>query len=56
MAMCTCRGRQPLGRTHLLSKIPYEEVKRDKIKLPKREKADGYVEKDFARNWVAEEF
>jgi polyphosphate kinase len=42
--------------THLLSKIPYEEVKRDKIKLPKREKADGYVEKEFARNWVAEEF
>jgi polyphosphate kinase len=30
--------------THLLSLIPYKEVKRDKIKLPKRQKRKGYVE------------
>ncbi len=30
--------------THLLSVIPYKEIKRDKIKLPKRQKRKGYVE------------
>ncbi len=30
--------------SHLLSVIPYEEVKRDKIKLPDRQKAKGYKE------------
>ena len=29
---------------HLLSVIPYEELKRDKIKLPERQKAKGYKE------------
>jgi polyphosphate kinase 2 len=29
---------------HLLSRIPYKEVKRDKIKLPDRQKPKGYVE------------
>jgi polyphosphate kinase 2 len=29
---------------HLLSLIPYKEVKRDKIKLPDRQKPKGYVE------------
>jgi polyphosphate kinase len=29
---------------HLLSLIPYKEVKRDKIKLPKRQKPHGYEE------------
>ena len=30
--------------THLLSLIPYKEIKRDKIKLPKRQKPKGYEE------------
>jgi polyphosphate kinase len=30
--------------THLLSLIPYKEVKRDKVKLPDRQKPKGYVE------------
>jgi polyphosphate kinase 2 len=29
---------------HLLSTIPYEEVERDKVKLPKRQKPKGYEE------------
>ncbi|MBS0580178.1 MAG: polyphosphate kinase 2 [Proteobacteria bacterium] len=29
---------------HLLSLIPYKEVKRDKVKLPDRQKPKGYVE------------
>jgi polyphosphate kinase 2 len=30
--------------SHLLSVIPYEEIKRDKIRLPERQKAKGYQE------------
>jgi polyphosphate kinase len=30
--------------SHFLSLIPYEEIKRDKIKLPKRQKPKGYEE------------
>jgi polyphosphate kinase len=30
--------------THLLSLIPYKEVWREKVKLPDRQKADGYKE------------
>jgi len=30
--------------THMLGLIPYKEIKRDKIKLPKRQKRKGYVE------------
>ena len=29
---------------HLLSVIPYEDIKRDKVKLPERQKAKGYQE------------
>ena len=29
---------------HLLSVIPYEDIKRDKVKLPDRQKAKGYKE------------
>ena len=39
---------------HLLSNIPYEDIPRDKIKLPKRQKPDDYVEPDFATHWVSE--
>ncbi|GGH11042.1 polyphosphate kinase 2 [Alsobacter metallidurans] len=37
---------------HILDHIPYEEVPRQKVKLPKRDKDHGYVEPQFARNWV----
>ena len=30
--------------SHLLSLIPYEEIKREPVKLPKRQKPHGYVE------------
>src|SRR5215470_16411103 len=32
--------------SHFLSLIPYKEIKRDKIKLPKRQKRKGYVDPD----------
>jgi polyphosphate kinase len=40
--------------SHLLGKIPYEEISRQKVKLPKRQKANGYQEPAFARHWVPE--
>ena len=32
---------------HLLSQVPYKDVPREKIKLPKRQKAHGYREPDY---------
>lgn len=37
---------------HILDSVPYKDVPREKIKLPKRQKADGYEEPIFARHWV----
>ena len=42
--------------THLLSQIPYKEMPRDKVKLPKRQKANGYREPDFPYKYVPEKF
>ena len=42
--------------THLLSEIPYEELPREKVKLPKRQKANGYKEPDFPFKYVPEKF
>ena len=33
--------------THILSKIPYEELPRAKIKLPKRQERGDYKESDY---------
>jgi polyphosphate kinase 2 len=38
--------------SHLLSQIAYEELPRPKIKLPKRQKRNGYVEPEFTRRWL----
>ena len=42
--------------THLLSKIPYKKVKRDKVKLPKRDKPHGYREPDYPYKTVPAKF
>jgi polyphosphate kinase 2 len=42
--------------THLLSKIPYEDLKREKIKLPKRQKRAGYREMDITGKFIPEKF
>jgi polyphosphate kinase len=42
--------------THLLSKIPYKKVKRDKVKLPKRQKPHGYKDPDYPYKVVPEKF
>ncbi len=33
--------------SHLLGRIPYEELPREKVALPKRQKAEGYLEPDY---------
>jgi hypothetical protein len=42
--------------THMLGKIPYKDVPRDKIKLPKRQKARGYKDPDYPFKFVPEKF
>jgi polyphosphate kinase 2 len=39
---------------HLLRHVPYEELPREKVKLPKREGAKGYVEPDYPYKYVTE--
>jgi len=42
--------------THFLSKIPYRSTPREKVKLPKRQKANGYREPDYSAKFIAEAF
>jgi len=41
---------------HLLSQIPYEELPREQITLPKRQKPEGYQEPDRPSRWIPEVF
>jgi polyphosphate kinase len=49
------RGRLNIIR-HLLSKIPYKEAPREKVKLPKRQKAHGYREPDYPYKYIKERY
>jgi polyphosphate kinase 2 len=40
--------------SHLLGKIPYEELPREKVKLPKRQRPEDYEEPKYAGRWVPE--
>ena len=42
--------------SHLLSRIPYEDAPREKIKLPQRGKAKGYKSPDYAYKYVPAKF
>jgi polyphosphate kinase 2 len=42
--------------THLLGKIPYREPRREKVKLPKRQKPHGYREPKYPYKYVEERF
>jgi polyphosphate kinase 2 len=42
--------------THLLERIPYKETPREKVKLPKRQKAGGYREPDYPFKFVKERY
>lgn len=41
---------------HLLKTIPYEDAPREKVKLPKRQKAGEYQERDYPFKFVPEEY
>jgi polyphosphate kinase 2 len=42
--------------SHLLDHIPYQDLPREKIKLPKRQKAGGYSQPDIPFKYVPEKF
>ena len=42
--------------SHLLSRIPYKEVPREKVELPKRQKPGDYVEPDYPYKFVPGRF
>jgi len=42
--------------THLLGRIPYKKVKRDKVKLPKRQKPHGYKDPKYPYKMVPEKY
>ncbi|WP_250516014.1 polyphosphate kinase 2 [Caballeronia sp. INDeC2] len=42
--------------SHLLANIPYTAVQREKVKLPKRQKPEGYRESDRPLRYVSERF
>jgi polyphosphate kinase 2 len=42
--------------SHLLSRIPYKELKREKVKFPKRQKRGDYREPDYPYKYVPEVF
>ncbi|MDS4031433.1 MAG: polyphosphate kinase 2 [Candidatus Contendobacter sp.] len=39
---------------HLLSQVPYEDVPREKVKLPKRQKVGGYQEPNYPFKFIPE--
>jgi polyphosphate kinase 2 len=41
---------------HILDKVPYQEAPRDKVKLPKRQKPDGYKEPDYPYKFIPERY
>jgi hypothetical protein len=42
--------------THLLKQIPYKELPREKVKLPKRQKRGGYRETDHPFKYITEAY
>lgn len=42
--------------SHLLSQIPYEDIPREKVKLPKRQKAGDYQEPGYPHKYVPENY
>ena len=42
--------------SHLLSQVPYRAVPREKVKLPKRQKADGYRESNHPMRFIEERY
>jgi polyphosphate kinase 2 (PPK2 family) len=41
---------------HLLNRVPYEEIRRPKVKLPKRQKRGGYRDSSYQYKFVPEKY
>ncbi|WP_439849182.1 polyphosphate kinase 2 [Thioalkalicoccus limnaeus] len=41
---------------HLLSRIPYEDLPREKVVLPKRQKASDYRDPEYPFRWIPESY
>jgi polyphosphate kinase 2 (PPK2 family) len=41
---------------HILDHVPYKSLPREKVKLPKRQKAGGYKEPDYPYRYIREKF
>jgi polyphosphate kinase len=41
---------------HILGRIPYQETSREKVRLPKRQKAEGYKDTDYPFKFIPEHF
>jgi polyphosphate kinase 2 len=41
---------------HLLDHVPYKDAPRDKVKLPKRQKAEGYREPNYPYKYIEERY
>ena len=42
--------------SHILDTVPYEEAPREKVKLPERQKAQGYREPDYPYKFIPERY
>ena len=42
--------------THFLGQIPYKEVPREDIKIPPRQRSNGYTEPDYPFRYIPERF
>jgi hypothetical protein len=42
--------------SHLLGQIPYKKLRRERVELPKRQKAKGYGEPNFPCKYVPAKF
>jgi hypothetical protein len=42
--------------SHLLGRIPYQQISRQKVKLPKRQKRGGYRDPDYPFKYIDEVF
>ena len=42
--------------SHLLSHVPYEEIKRERVKLPKRDSPGAYREPDYPYKYIPEKY
>jgi len=56
MSSTTTKAARLNALTHILSRIPYEGLKREKIELPKREHRGDYRDPDYPFRVIPEVF